>query len=44
MADDLFTVLEGLQVDEEDIREAEIFAVNFLQPLYPSLDLRGDRT
>ena len=40
MAQDLFQVLSGLQVDDNDIREAEIFSVNYLQPLFPDLDLR----
>lgn len=40
MAQDLFQVLDGLQVSDDDIKEAEIFAVNYLQPLYPNLDLR----
>lgn len=40
MAQDLFQVLDGLQVSDEDIKEAEIFAANYLQPLYPDLDLR----
>jgi hypothetical protein len=40
MAQDLFQVLDGLQVSDAEIREAEIFSVNYLQPLYPDLDLR----
>lgn len=40
MAQDLFQILDGLQVSDEDIKESEIFAVNYLQPLYPDLDLR----
>ena len=40
MAQDLFQVLEGIEVSEDDIKEAEIFAVEYIQPLYPDLDLR----
>ncbi len=40
MAQDLFQVLDGLEISDEEIRESEIFAVNYLQPLYPDLDLR----
>lgn len=40
MASNLFQVLEGITVDQDDIKEAEFFAENYLAPLYPDLDLR----
>lgn len=40
MADNLYTVLEGIQVSKEDILEAETFARQYLRALFPDLDLR----
>lgn len=40
MADNLYTVLESIQVSKEDILEAETFARQYLRALFPDLDLR----
>lgn len=40
MADNLYQVLQGIQVSRDEIIQAETFSRQYLRPYYPDLDLR----
>jgi hypothetical protein len=41
MAGDLYNVLDGLTVSQNDVTEAELLTQQILQAQYPDLDLRS---